>query len=112
MKTVKSLTAILLPAIVATTPQTAFAGEAKTRHAVKFELLSTELESEYGRAAILSRMKQKARVACRNKPSSSYVKYTRTCAPDLMEQWIAAIGSSSLTAQAYSGSMQIAFADK
>ena len=112
MKTVKPMTAIILSAMVVTTPQIAFAGEPKPRNVVEFKLLATELESEYGRAALLSRMKQKARAECRNTSFTSQVRYKRSCSADLIEQWIAAIGNSSLTAQAYSSSVQIALSDK
>lgn len=112
MKTVKFATGIILSASLATAPQVALAGEAKDLEAVEFELLSSELESENGRAAILSRMKQSARAACRKNSYTSKVRYTRSCGSDMVEQWIAAIGNASLSAQAYPGSVQIALADQ
>lgn len=108
MKTVKSATGIILSALLATVPQIALAEETKHLEVVEFELLASELESENGRATVLSRMKQSAKAACRSYSFTSRIRHKRSCGSDMVEQWIAAIGNPSLSAQGYSGSVQIA----
>lgn len=108
MKTFKPVTGIILSAMLVTTPQIALASETKSPDTVQFQLFASELDSEYGRASVLSRMKQIARASCRSKSFTSLVRYKRTCSADMIEQWIAAVGNPALSAQAFSGSVLIA----
>lgn len=81
---------------------------AQAEEVVEFEYLPSELQSFEGRQLLVKRIQTEARSACRDNIILPYYAPARTCRQDLETQWLAAIGSPSLSSHLQLNGLKLA----